>query len=79
MRVPSVPGFRLHVGEAAARRRIGNADKMLARGALYLPAGMARVALQRLVAVGTVEFEFVRVHRLQPHHAQTGPEMYTKE
>ena len=58
MGVPGVAGFRLHVGEAGARRRIGNADKMLAGRALNLPAGVARVALQRLIAVGAVEFEF---------------------
>ena len=60
MRGPGLTGFRLDVGEAGARRRIGNADEMLAGRALNLPAGMAGIALQRLVAVGTVEFEFVR-------------------
>ncbi len=66
MRVPSMAGYRLHMGEAGARRRIGNADKMLARRTLNLPAGIARVALQRLIAVGTIEFKLVGVHRLPP-------------
>ena len=58
MRRPGLAGFRLNMGEASAGRRIGNADEMLAGRALNLPSGMARVALQRLVAVGTIEFEF---------------------
>jgi hypothetical protein len=32
--------------------------------ALNLPTGKLRLALQWLIAVGTVEFEFVRVHSL---------------
>jgi hypothetical protein len=67
------------VGEAGARRGIGNADEMLAGRTLNLPAGMARVALQRLITVGTVEFKFVRAHRLHPHHAQTGRKKYIKD
>jgi hypothetical protein len=66
------------VGETGARRRIGNADKMLARWTLDLPAGMARVAFQRLIAMGTVEFKLVRRHRLHPHHAPTGRKKYIK-
>ena len=66
MRVPGVPGLRLHMGETGARRRTGNADEMLAAGTLNLPASVARIALQRLIAVGTVEFEFVCAHKLQP-------------
>ena len=64
MRVPGMAGFRLYVGEAGARRWIGNADKMLAGRALNLPARVARVALQRLIAVRAVEFEFGCFHRL---------------
>ena len=64
MRVPGVARLRLDVGEAGAGWRAGNADEMLATGALNLPARVARVAFQRLVAVGTVEFEFV--HSLHP-------------
>jgi hypothetical protein len=63
MRVPSLAGFRLYVGEAGARRRIGNADQNLAGRALNLPAGELRFTLQRLIAVGTVEFEFIRTHK----------------
>ena len=62
MRIPGVAGFRLHMGETGARWRIGNADEVLAGGALNLPAGVARVALQRLITIGTIEFEFVGVH-----------------
>jgi hypothetical protein len=79
MRRPSLAGFRLDVGETGARRWIGNADQMLAGRALNLPAGVARVALQRLIAVGTIKFEFVRVHRLHLHHAQTVGEKYMKD
>ena len=59
MGIPGVAGLRLDVGMAGARRRIGNADEDLAGRALNLPAGVAWIAFQRLVAVGTVEFEFV--------------------
>jgi hypothetical protein len=78
MRGPRLAGLRLDVGESGARRRVGNADKMIAGRALDLPAGVARVALQGLVAVGTVEFEFIRTHKLLPHHAPTGLKKYMK-
>jgi hypothetical protein len=74
-----VAGFRLHVGETSTRRRIGNADEMFAGRALNLPAGVARVALQRLITVGTVEFELGCAHKLRPHYAQTGLEKYTEK
>ena len=64
MRGPGLAGFRVDVGEARARRRIGNADEMVASRALNLPARVAGIAFQGLVAVGTVEFEFVRAHSL---------------
>jgi hypothetical protein len=78
MRRPGLAGFRLDVGEASARRRIGDADEMIAGRTLDLSAGMARVALQRLIAMGTVEFEFVRAHKLLSHHAPTGSIKYMK-
>ena len=59
MRVPGVAGLRLDVGEARSRRRAGDADEDVATRAFNLPPGVTRVAFQRLVAVGTVEFEFV--------------------
>jgi hypothetical protein len=64
MRGPSLAGFRVDMGEARARRRIGNADEIVASWALNLPTRAAGIALQRLVAVGTVEFEFGVAHRL---------------
>ena len=41
-------GFRLHVGETRAGRRVGNADKMLAGRALNLPAGELGFAKETL-------------------------------
>ena len=64
MRGPSLAAFRVDMGEAGARRRIGNADEMVASRALNLTARVAGIALQRLVAVGTIKFEFVWAHRL---------------
>ena len=65
-RVPSLARLRLDVGEAGAGWRAGNADEMLASRTLNLPACMARVALQRLITLGTVELEFGVVHSLHP-------------
>ena len=76
MRVPGVARLRLDMGEARPGRRAGNADEMIAPGALNLPARVAGIALQRLVTVGTVEFEFV--HSLHLPHAQTGCQKYVK-
>jgi hypothetical protein len=52
------------MGESGARRRIGDADEVLARRALNLPAGEMSLALQRLIAVGTVKLEFRCSHKL---------------
>jgi hypothetical protein len=79
MRSPGLANLRLHMGETGARGWTGNADEMLASGTLDLPAGVARVAFQRLIAVGTIEFEFICVHRLLLHHAQSGCEKYMKD
>jgi hypothetical protein len=79
MRGPSLAGFRFDVGETGAGRRIGDSDEMLAGWALNLPPGMARVALQWLIAVGAIKFEFVCVHKLHQHHAQTRCEKYMKD
>ncbi len=43
---------------------IGDADEVLAGGALNLAAGELRLALQWLIAVGTIEFKFVGAHSL---------------
>ena len=78
MGVPGMAGFRLYVGEAGARRWIGNADKMLTGWALNLSARVARVTLQRLIAMGTIEFEFRWAHRFHPHPAQNGHQKYAR-
>jgi hypothetical protein len=49
---------------------------MIAGGALDLPAGVAGIALQRLVAVRTVELEIGLTHRLLRDHAQKRPWKY---
>jgi hypothetical protein len=76
MSVPSAAGLGLHLRETGARRWIRNANEMMARWAFDLSARELRFALQRLIAVGTIEFEIVCVHSLHPHHAQTGREKY---
>jgi hypothetical protein len=63
MRVPGASRLWLHLRETRPRRWIRDADEVIAGRALDLPAGKLRFALQRLVAVGTIEFEFVRVHK----------------
>jgi hypothetical protein len=78
MGVPSAAGFRLDMGESGAGRWVGNADKMLARGTLNLPSGVAGVAFQRLIAVGTIEFKFICAHTLQTHHAQSRAKKHAK-
>jgi hypothetical protein len=85
MRVPSAAGFRLDVRETGARRRIGDADEMLAGRALDLTSGVARVARKRLIAVRTVEFKFGRVHKLSlgwknhVYHGRIGGGKYMKK
>ena len=59
MRVPRVAGFGLNLGKTGPRRRVGNAYQVLTSRTLNLFAGMARVTFQGLIAVGTIEFEFV--------------------
>ena len=64
VRGPGLAGFGLNLGETHARGRIGNADEVLAGGTLNLAPGKLRFALQRLITVGTVEFEFRVAHGL---------------
>src|SRR5579864_9256390 len=64
MGIPGAAGFRRDVGKSRARGWIGDADQVLARRALNLPAGVLGFAFQGLITVGTVEFEFVRAHGL---------------
>jgi hypothetical protein len=66
MRVPRMAGLRLDLGKTSARGRIWDADEVIAPRALNLPTGVTRVAFERLVAVGAVEFEFVCGHSLHP-------------
>ena len=80
IRIPNPPpGFRLDLGETHARRRIGDADEMLAGRTLNLPSGELWFALQGLIAVLTIELKLGCVHKLLPHHAQTGPKKYMEE
>lgn len=79
MRVPRAAGFRLHMGETSSRRGIGNADKMLAGRTLDLSAGELSLALQRLITVGTIEFEIGCAHNLHAHYAQTAHEKYIED
>jgi hypothetical protein len=74
VRVPSVAGLRLDMGEAGAGGRAGDADEVLARRTLNLPAGVAGVTLERLVAVGTVEPELGVAHSLHPFMHKTPAE-----
>jgi hypothetical protein len=80
MGIPGAAGFRMNVGETCSRRRVGDANEMLAGRTLNLSSGVTRVALQRLVTVGTIEFEFGCAHRIRfhDHYAQTGPKKYIK-
>ena len=73
---PSLTDLRLDVREAGTRWRIRNADQMLAGRALNLPARVTGIALQRLIAVGTVEFELGGVHSLRPDHTQNHRKRY---
>jgi hypothetical protein len=79
MRGPGLARFRLDVSETGARRRVRDADQMVAGGTLNLPAGMARIALQRLVAMGTIKFEFVRVHSIPLWHAHIRHKKYLED
>ena len=79
MRVPGVPGFRLHMGETGAGRRIGDADEVLAPRTLNLPPGVARITVQRLIAVGTIEFEFNGAHRVHPNMRKTATKSIKKK
>ncbi len=67
MGVPGMPGLRFDVSETGPWRWVRNANQVIAGGALDLPAGMARVALQGLITVGTVELKFIRIHRAYPN------------
>jgi len=63
MRGPGLTDFRLDVRESRAGWRIWNADEMVTRRTLDLPARVTRIALQGLVAVRAVELEFGGIHR----------------
>ena len=58
MRGPRRARFRVDLGEAAARRRIGTANEMVASRTLDLAAGKARLALEGLFAARAAKFEF---------------------
>jgi hypothetical protein len=79
MRRPGLAVFWLDMREAGARRRVWNTDEVVAGRTLNLPTGKLRFALQRLVAVGTIKFEFVCAHSLHPHHAQNCHKKYMRD
>jgi hypothetical protein len=56
--------FRRDVGKTHACRRVRDSDEVLARRALNLAAGKLSLAPQRLITMGTVEFELVCIHSL---------------
>jgi len=68
MRRPSLARFGLDLREAGARRRIGDAEEMVAGRALNLPAGELRFEFQRLITVGTIKFEVVCAHGMFAFH-----------
>jgi hypothetical protein len=78
MRGPGLAGLRIDMSETGARRRTGNTDEVLASWTLNLPASVARVALQRLIAVGAVKLEVGGIHKLYADYAQNGNEKYMK-
>jgi hypothetical protein len=75
---PSLAGLWIDMSKTGARRRTGNTDEMLAGRTLDLASGVARVALQRLVAVGAVKLEVGVIHKLYVDCAQNGNEKYMK-
>jgi hypothetical protein len=66
------------VSKSHAGRWIGDADEVLAGRTLNLAAGKLRFALQWLVAMRAVKFEFVCVHNLLPISAQNPGKKYIK-
>ena len=62
--IPGASGFGRDPGKAHARRRVGDTDQVLAGRALDLATREWRLALQRLIAVETLEFEFVHAQGL---------------
>ena len=66
MGIPGAAGLRLNVSEACAWRGIWNADQHMAAGAFDLAAGVAGIAFQGLITVGTIEFEIGVAHIISP-------------
>ena len=60
--IPGATGLGLDMGETGAGGRIGNANEVLAGGALDLAPRVAGITGQRLIAVGAIEFEFRCFH-----------------
>lgn len=61
---PGAAVFRHDVGKTHASGRIWDSNQVLACRTLNLAAGKLGLALQLLIAVGTVEFKVVRIHSL---------------
>jgi hypothetical protein len=78
MRGPGLAGLRLDVRETSACRWARDTDEMLAGWTLNLPASVARVALQWLIAVGAVKLEVGGIHKLYADYAQNWNEKYMK-
>src|SRR6266853_2067085 len=61
-RIPSPSTLAWDTRETAARRRVGNIDEVIARGALNLPARELHFTFQVLLAMRALEFELVGSH-----------------
>ena len=66
------------MGDAAARRRVGNANEKVASRALNLPPGESRLPPERLVAVRALELEFRVAHSLHLFLRKCFPESMPK-
>jgi hypothetical protein len=72
MGIPGMPDLRFDVRKPGAGRGIGDSDQVMARRALDLATSVARIALQGLITVGAVEFEFIGGHSLHSFMRKAG-------
>ncbi len=66
-RIPGPSTLAWHTGETAARRRVGNIDEMITRGALNLPARELHLTFHVLLAMRALKFEFAGSHNSEPN------------